>query len=71
VNETGHEPSELVQLGLVVNHFCTGLAGNGVVFAEVNGLFRADLLAQTAVDAAGHVDEKFLGRLLHLGKLAV
>ena len=54
-----------------MNHLGAIEARDGVILAEENGFFGADLLAETAVDAAGHVDIELLGTLLHLAPFVV
>ena len=51
-----HDAPDLKQLFFVVNHLGARQPGNRVVFAQVNGLFRANLLAHAAKNAANHVD---------------
>ena len=51
-----HDTAYLEQLLLVVHHLGSGKSGNRVVFAQENGLLRADFLAHPAKDAANHVD---------------
>src|SRR5205085_5477627 len=51
-----------------MHHVGAVVAGYGVIFPEINGLLRANLLAHAAVDAADHVDIEFLRELFHLGE---
>ena len=51
-----------------MHHLLTGVAGNGVIFAQENRLLGTNLFAHAAVDAADHVDVEFLGIFFHFGK---
>ena len=63
-----HDAADLKQLLLVVHHLGTSQPGNRVVFAQKNGLFRADLLAHPAKNAADHVDIEFSRILFYLAE---
>jgi hypothetical protein len=54
------------ELGLVIDHFLPREAGEGIIFHQENGFLRADFLAETAKDAAQHIDFEFLGRLFDI-----
>src|SRR5438309_90576 len=47
-----HDTADLEQLVLVMHHVFAGEASDRVIFAEEDGLLRADFLAHAAVDAA-------------------
>ncbi len=66
VNQAGHYTAEFIKLLLVVHHLLPCQAGDCVIFSQEDGLFRANLFAQTAVDAAYHVDLEFLRKFLDL-----
>src|SRR3982074_2353924 len=51
-----------------MHHLFARKAGDGVIFAQINRLFRANLLAHAAKNAADHVDIEFLRILLDLAK---
>src|SRR5438270_12513653 len=63
------DATQLEKLFFVVNHFAASEAGQGIIFHEEDGLFRTDLLAITAENAAQHVNLEFLGRLLDVSNL--
>ena len=52
----------------MMHHVGAGEAGDGVIFAEINSLFRTDLLTHAAENAADHVDIEFLGIFFDLGE---
>src|SRR5207249_3125465 len=54
------------QFFFVVNHLLAAGAGERVVFHQEDRLFRTNLLAITAEDAAEHVNLKFLRHLLRV-----
>jgi len=66
IDEAGAHAADLIETLFVIHHFRTAFAGHGVIFAEEDGLLRADFLTHAAVNAAGHVDIKF-GRANGIG----
>ncbi len=66
VNQSGHDTAKFVKLLLVVHHLLPGQAGDGVIFAQEDGLFRANLFTESAIDAADHIDLEFLWKFLDL-----
>src|SRR4030095_12596068 len=63
-----HYSADLEKFFLVMHHVGTREAGNGVIFAQINGLLRTNFLAHPAVNAADHVDIEFFRKLFDLGK---
>src|SRR5215467_11649027 len=63
-----HHPADLEEFLFVMHHVSAGEAGNGVILAQEDRLFRAYLLAHAAENAADHVDIEFLGIFLNLGE---
>ena len=62
------DAADLKQLLLVVHHLGARQPGNRVIFAQENGLFRADLLAHSTKNAANHVDIEFARILFDLAE---
>src|SRR5262249_39434372 len=67
-DDTVHDAADLNQLLLIVHHLGPCQPGNRVVFAQENGLFRADLFAHSAENAANHVDIELAWILFDLAK---
>src|ERR1700740_3657997 len=65
-NKAGHYTAKFVELLFVMHHLLSGQAGDGVIFAQEDGLFRANFFAQPAVNAADHIDLKRLREFFHL-----
>src|SRR5882724_1992909 len=63
-----HYSADLEKFFLVMHHVGTREAGNGVIFAQINGLLRTNFLAHPAVNAADHVDIEFFRKLFDLGE---
>src|SRR2546423_10049117 len=63
-----HDAADLEELLFIVHHFVACESGNGVIFAQENRLFRADLFAHPAGEAADHVDVEFFRVFFDLGK---
>lgn len=61
VYETDAGSADFVEFFLVVNHFCARGAGDEIVLAEEDGLFRANFFTHAAVDAADHIDIELTG----------
>ena len=71
VDKAHARSANLVEAFFIVNHVGALGAGDDVVGAEIYGLFGTDFLAHAAVDAADHIDFKFLGALFHLGPFVI
>ena len=71
VHESDALAADFVEAIFVVHHFLAAGAGDDVVGAEIDGLLGADFLAHAAVDAADHVDIKFLRAFLNLGPFII
>src|SRR5437762_2301606 len=63
-----HYSADLEKFFLVMHHVGTLEAGNGVIFAQINGLLRTNFLAHPAVNAADHVDIELFRKLFDLGE---
>src|SRR6266568_1619520 len=63
-----HYSADLEKFFLGMHHVGTREAGNGVIFAQINGLLRTNFLAHPAVNAADHVDIEFFRKLFDLGE---
>src|SRR5437870_6261033 len=63
-----HDTADLEKLVLAMHHVFAGQPSDGVIFAQENRLFRTNLLAHAAKNAANHVDIEFFRILLHFGE---
>src|SRR5206468_1734973 len=57
--DAGADAAERQQFFLVVNHLLAAAADQRIILLQKDRLFRADFLAEAAVDAAKHVDLEF------------
>ena len=71
VDEADALAADFVEFGFVVYHVFSGCACDKVFFAEVDCLLWADFFTHAAIDAASHVDIKFLRTLLHFCPLII
>ena len=71
VDEADAFAADLVKFGFVVPPVFAGCACDKVFFAEVDCLLWADFFTHAAIDAASHVDIKFLRALLHFCPLII
>lgn len=63
--------AEFVELFLVVDHFFAGVTGRRKDILEDDRLFRADFFAESAVDAAEHIDVELLRCLFDVGAVRI
>src|SRR5438105_10242734 len=59
-----HDAADLEQLLLIVYHLSASEPGDGVIFAQKDGLLGANFFAHPAKNAANHVDIEFARVLL-------
>src|ERR1700732_1071492 len=59
-NDAVHHAADFEQFVLVMPHLFAREAGDGVILAQINRLFRTHLLTHAAENAADHVDIEFL-----------
>ena len=63
-----HDSADLEEFLLVMHHLCARVSGNGVILAEKNRLFGANLFAHSAENAADHVDIECLRIFFDFGE---
>src|SRR6266487_2714698 len=63
-----HDSANFEQLLFVMHHFRAREASDGIIFAQINRLLGANLLAHPAENAADHVDIELLRIFLDFGE---
>src|SRR5690348_9997749 len=63
-----HDAADLEQFLFMVDHVFASEASDGVIFPQINCLFRANFLTHAAVNAADHIDIECVGKFFDLGE---